>query len=148
METINLYNPQNMEVTLTDVAQAARQAANDLVILDDRLLTLRLSFGKLRSAIENAFAPVTASLAPMLNSAIRALTDLGMRVPEDISVVGFDGLVLGDYTVPRLTTVAQPTQDLVNRALALLAHYGIENAQAIHEIVPVALQVKESTRKL
>jgi len=75
METINLYNPQNMEVTLTDVAQAARQAANDLVILDDRLLTLRLSFGKLRSAIENAFAPVTASLAPMLNSAIRALTD-------------------------------------------------------------------------
>jgi len=84
----------------------------------------------------------------MAIGAIRALADLGKRVPEDISVVGFDGLALADYTIPRLTTVAQPTQDLVNRALALLAHYGSEGAQAIHETVPVTLQIKESARKL
>ena len=76
---------------------------------------------------------------------IRALTDLGKKVPEDVSVVGFDGLALGDLTRPRLTTVAQSAQALVDRSLALLANYANENAEAIHETVPVTLLVKEST---
>lgn len=80
--------------------------------------------------------------------AIRAITDLGKRIPEDLSLVGVDGLELGDYTVPRLTTVAQSAQALVDRSLALLAHYGSEDAQAIHETVPVTLQVKESTKQM
>ena len=84
----------------------------------------------------------------MAIGAIRALQDLGKRVPEDISVVGFDGLALGNYTIPRLTTVAQSAQTLVDRSLALLAHYGLEDAQAIHETVPVTLMVKESTKQL
>ncbi len=75
METINIQNPQNTEATLTDVAQAAIRARDSLVILDNQLLTLRLNFGRLRSAIESAFAPIAASIAPILNSAIRALTD-------------------------------------------------------------------------
>ena len=84
----------------------------------------------------------------MAIGAIRALQDLGKRVPEDVSVVGFDGLVLGDYTYPRLTTVAQSTQALVDRSLALLAHYADEDAEAIHETVPVSLLVKESTKQI
>ena len=84
----------------------------------------------------------------MAIGAIRALQDLGKRVPEDVSVVGFDGLVLGDYTYPRLTTVAQSTQALVDRSLALLSHYADEDAEAIHETVPVSLLVKESTKQI
>ena len=84
----------------------------------------------------------------MAIGAMRALTDLGKRIPEDISLVGFDGLALSDYTIPRLTTVAQSSQALVDRSLALLAHYGLEDAQAIHETVPVTLQVKESTKQI
>ena len=84
----------------------------------------------------------------MAIGAIRALTDMGKRIPEDISVVGYDGLALGDFTVPRLTTVVQSTQDLVDRSLALLAHYGNEDAEAIHETVSVTLLAKGSTRKI
>lgn len=84
----------------------------------------------------------------MAIGAMRALADLGRRVPEDVSVVGFDGLALGDYTVPRLTTIAQSAEALVDRALALLAHYADEEAEAIHETVPVTLLVKESTKAL
>ena len=43
---------------------------------------------------------------------------------------------------------AQSSQALVDRSLALLAHYGLEDAQAIHETVPVTLQVKESTKQI
>ena len=74
METINIHNPQNLEITLTEVSQAARQAAGNLVILDDQLLALRLNFGKLRAAIERAFAPIAGAIAPILNSAVRTLT--------------------------------------------------------------------------
>ena len=39
--------------------------------------------------------------------AIRAIRDRGLRVPEDVSVMGFDGIELGNYLSPRLTTVRQ-----------------------------------------
>ena len=84
----------------------------------------------------------------MAFGAIRAIMDLGLRIPEDVSLIGFDGLAMGSYTVPRLTTVSQCAQALVDRSLALLAHYVAEDAQAIHETVPVTLLVKESTRAL
>ena len=84
----------------------------------------------------------------MAIGAMRALTDLGMQIPGDISVVGFDGLALSDFTVPRLTTVVQSVQNLVDRCLALLGHYGEEDAEAIHETVPVTLAEKESTKRL
>ena len=66
---------QNTEVALGGLDGVARQARKDLGILDDQLLSLRLSFGKLRAAAADALAPLAATVAPALNSAIRALTD-------------------------------------------------------------------------
>lgn len=47
---------------------------------------------------------------------IRALTDAGLRVPRDAAVVGFDGLDEGDYTVPRLTSVRIPLEEVAATA--------------------------------
>lgn len=55
--------------------------------------------------------------------AIRALEDVNLRVPADVSVIGFDDIKAAAYTVPRLTTINQPleeigriaTQSLLNR---------------------------------
>ena len=44
--------------------------------LDDRLLVLRFNLGKLRAALERAFAPVAAHIVPAVNSAVRAVTDM------------------------------------------------------------------------
>lgn len=52
--------------------------------------------------------------------AIRALVDAGLEVGKDISIVGFDGVQLGNYTTPRLTTVAQPITQIAARAVELL----------------------------
>jgi LacI family transcriptional regulator len=55
--------------------------------------------------------------------AIRALQDCNLRVPADVSVIGFDNIKAAAYTLPRLTTISQPlaeigriaTQSLLNR---------------------------------
>jgi LacI family transcriptional regulator len=49
--------------------------------------------------------------------AIRAATDMGVSVPGEVSVIGFDDIVLADLLVPRLTTIRQPVYNMVLEAL-------------------------------
>ena len=51
---------------------------------------------------------------------IRALHELGYRVPKDVSVVGFDDVPWASFSIPALTTVHQPFSRLGNEAAALL----------------------------
>ena len=44
--------------------------------------------------------------------AIRAIQDAGLRVPEDISVIGFDDIISAAYYRPSLTTVRQPLREM------------------------------------
>lgn len=48
---------------------------------------------------------------------LRAARDVGIKVPDDLSVVGFDDIDLADLFVPRLTTIRQPLQEMVFEAL-------------------------------
>lgn len=80
--------------------------------------------------------------------AIRALQDSGLRVPEDVSVVGLDGLTIGEYIVPRLTTISQNVEELASRSVRILLENIGEQASARYDIVPVVLEDRESARKL
>jgi LacI family transcriptional regulator len=57
----------------------------------------------------------------MAVGALRAIREHGMRVPEDIALVGFDDISLATYTQPALTTIAQPYRELGRRVAQLLA---------------------------
>ena len=94
------------------------------------------------------FTALFAMSDVMAFGAIRALRDAGKRVPEDISVVGFDGLSIGEYTVPRLSTVSQSVEQLAEQSMHLLRRSIEDGAPAEHRIVPVNLLLKESARKL
>jgi LacI family transcriptional regulator len=59
----------------------------------------------------------------------RALVELGIRVPEDVSVVGYDDLQILDYMSPRLTTVRVPKREL-GRLAAEILHDQIEHGGA------------------
>jgi DNA-binding LacI/PurR family transcriptional regulator len=52
--------------------------------------------------------------------AIRALHDEGLRVPEDVSVIGFDDITGAAYGIPSLTTVRQPLEEMGRLAAATL----------------------------
>ncbi|MFO1036848.1 MAG: LacI family DNA-binding transcriptional regulator [Geminicoccaceae bacterium] len=51
---------------------------------------------------------------------IRALHEDGRRVPEDVSIVGFDGIEFADYCEPPLTTVRQPREEMGRTAAEIL----------------------------
>lgn len=51
---------------------------------------------------------------------IKAVRAAGLRVPEDVSVIGFDGIEFADYVEPTLTTFRQPLHDLGRRGAGVL----------------------------
>ena len=93
------------------------------------------------------FTALFAVADVMAIGAIRALRDHGLRVPEDVSVMGFDGLPLGSFLVPQLSTVAQSVDIMARRGVELLIKSIEENTPACHEAVPFKLQQKESTSR-
>lgn len=80
--------------------------------------------------------------------AMRAICDAGKRVPDDISVVGFDGISLSNYCIPRLTTIRQDTDRMAREGVELMLrqiHYPGEGRDVS---VPFQLLERESVRKI
>ena len=94
------------------------------------------------------FTAIFAMSDLMAMGVIRTLRDHGIRVPEDVSVMGFDGIPLGEFTVPRLTSVAQPAVDMARRCVELLLDTIENDAPARHEAVPFTLLYRESTGRV
>ncbi|RUQ98192.1 LacI family DNA-binding transcriptional regulator [Labedella endophytica] len=67
---------------------------------------------------------------------------LGLSVPEQVAVTGFDGTEHSAYSLPPLTTVRQPIHDIARRALDMVR--GGESAGSRHETVGFELVVRES----
>lgn len=75
-----------------------------------------------------------------------ALRSRRLRVPDDISVVGFDDLTVCDWVSPPLTTVRQPLEEMAAMATRLvLDGSGFDNGQARHIELATSLVVREST---
>ncbi len=75
-----------------------------------------------------------------------ALRKLGVRVPDDVAIVGFDGIPFAGISNPRLTTVAVPSAEMGRIAASTLI-------QAVHDgvlppgaMLPVEIVIRESTR--
>ncbi|MEI3851013.1 MULTISPECIES: LacI family DNA-binding transcriptional regulator [unclassified Ensifer] len=83
----------------------------------------------------------------MAYGAIHALRRLGLDVPGDVSVVGFDDLYLSKAFYPPLTTVSQPRADIGRTAMSLLLNIlsGDDDASAPAVVLPTALNIRGST---
>jgi len=77
--------------------------------------------------------------------AMRQIRNRGLRIPADISVVGFDDLYISQYTDPPLTTVRQPMRQMGRMAMETLLQI-FAGAESGHDIkVPGELIVRQST---
>lgn len=76
---------------------------------------------------------------------LQAARRLGVRIPEDLSLVGFDDIPLAEFLQPPLTTVRQPIEDLGRTAVSVLLA-SLRKEQTIGcQVLGVRLQIRDST---
>ncbi len=92
------------------------------------------------------FTAIFCANDEMAIGALRAIKTRGLRVPEDISVVGFDDIRFARFIDPPLTTIAQPMGDIGREAATLLIEI-LNNADAVprKHMLPTQLVVRGST---
>ena len=91
------------------------------------------------------FTAIYATSDSLAVGACRALKEAGLRIPEDVSVAGFDGIDLGKYYSPSITTMKQPVEDMAYTTIKLL--FDIIAGQKTHEhiVFETELIEREST---
>ena len=84
----------------------------------------------------------------MAIGALKKFREVGLKVPEDISIIGFDDIEMCNYISPRLTTVSQNTYKIGEKAAELLLDI-ILNPEEEHEPVtlPTELIVRDSVKE-
>jgi len=75
---------------------------------------------------------------------MRAIHERGLRIPQDISIVGFDGIENGAYTHPVLTTFVQPFDDIAEQSVATLFGLINEGKPHKHILLQTTLEQGES----
>ncbi len=130
-----------------------RQALTEAgVAFDDTLVkaganTLAGGEAALRALLAQSGSPPTAVFVfndQMAVGALHALRTLGLTVPDDMAVVGFDGIDLGAFTAPTLTTIDHPRHELGRRAAETLIDLLEGTPPAATCTLPVRLVVRRS----
>ena len=117
---------------------------------EERYVGTRFSLRGAYDAASGFFAmkPDTTAVFAMSDTVamgvIRALEDMGRKVPADVSVVGYDGIEIGKYFIPRLTTVTQPIDDIARESVAMLMGMLERSEPPRHIAVDAQLILRES----
>ncbi len=98
-----------------------------------------------RNLIGMADAPtaIVTATDQMAIGALHAAHALGVSVPGQVSIVGFDDIPLTRYTAPPLTTVHQPIGDMAELAVSLVVD--ASTSEAVHRVFPTSLELRETT---
>ena len=118
--------------------------------VDRRIYTMKNGYETTKSLIDSGakFTALFCISDVLAVGALRALADAGIRVPEDVSVAGFDGQEMADFCVPRLTTIRQPLDDISEETMRLIFDLIEEKRGHKHIIFPGELIEAESTRRV
>lgn len=82
----------------------------------------------------------------MALGALTAIEEAGLRVPQDLAVVGYDDIPLAAQVRPRLTTVAQPKYELGQQAMERLI-WRLNNAEVEKKAEIIVLQPRLVVRE-
>ena len=96
---------------------------------------------------ESGLTAILAMSDVMALGALRAIHDRGLHVPEDISLIGYDGIEQAAYCVPRLATIRQNAGQLAKRGIDILLQQ-TDGGRPVHEIIPFQFVRGESVRAL
>ncbi len=129
-DAVHRFGPQEVDVHIMD--EPGSSAAAGLRAIEKAIATYR-------------FTAVVAINDLVALGVFRGLQAAGLRIPDDVSVVGFDNTYLCDFLHPPLTTVATPRAELASSVIDMLLA-SIEHEEHTHErVLEARLVVRAST---
>ncbi|MCD7950213.1 MAG: LacI family DNA-binding transcriptional regulator [Erysipelotrichaceae bacterium] len=122
-----------------------------LPYVKEDLFTVESGYAMMLELIQANNLPTAIFCAsdPIAFGALRALNEHNIRIPEDISIVGFDDIKQASFTTPPMTTVYAPAKQMgeygANIVYHLLSQY--DSSPALNITIPCTLIERESTKK-
>lgn len=106
--------------------------------------TVQSGYWAMKTAIESdiSFTAVIALNDLMAMGAMKAINEKGLQIPEDISVMGCDDIVMSEYIIPPLTTLKIPAFEIGKRTM-----YDIIQMKKGKKIIPVHMDIELIIRK-
>lgn len=128
------------------IRRESADAAAALVIAGDFTESSGHDGARALLALPERPTAIFAANDSMAIGALSALQDAGVRVPEELAVVGFDDIPIAQYVTPPLTTVRVAISGLGSRAAERLfeAIRAPGNSERRHEILPTDLVIRRS----
>ena len=142
-----IIGPANEECT-QDRLRGYRQALSEANLKQEEALVVQANWSaesggqaiRQLLASEVPFSAVFAHNDRMAVGTIRALRDSGLRVPQDISVIGYDDIPLASFFDPPLTTIRQPMDEFGRHGAQLLIE-AVQNSKYTPKQVRLDTQI-------
>jgi LacI family transcriptional regulator len=136
----------------TDRVAGWRDALTEAGVTADAAPVLHVPFGRRsgyvatrRLLADDSVDAVFAASDEQALGVLRAVTELGLRCPDDIAIASFDGIAATAYSTPALTTMVQPFRELGSVAMErLLQRIADPAAPADASVLPVRLAARGS----
>lgn len=148
-----IVHPEPMMSNMQERVKGFEQYCEEQNIVKPIKIATSLSMhGGKKIAQELINSKATAAFAindEMAIGMMRGLAEKGVRVPDDFSIIGYDNIDIAQFMTPALTTVAQPIEDIGERALQLIMkkiEKPLSNVEKM--ILPNSLVIRETTQLL
>lgn len=141
----------NLQQRLSGFVDAFKK--NGTPIANERIITTQLTKQGGYDATEAALATKPSAIFA-INDEIaiglyRGIEEAGLKIPEDISIVGYDDIDLGEYIYPKLTTIHQPAFEMgTNAAQMIIKRIENQNEPIQRISLPVSLVERNSVNQI
>ena len=97
---------------------------------------------------DTEFTAIYAISDSMAIGVCKAILDYGYKIPQDYSVVGFDGLDIASYYNPSITTIRQPVEEMAKETIRILFDLINKKGKHKHKVFEGELLVRQSSSKI
>ncbi len=121
-----------------------------LIILTDNDFNIEAAYNATKKALakDAKFTCLFAVSDLMAIGASKAIRESHLSIPQDVSLIGFDGIEMAGYCNPPLTTVCQPAEEMAHECVHILLDVIEKRSNNKHMVFEAALQNGESFREI
>ena len=144
---VDIHMPGDLrEVAFRDICKN-RNEENVVMVTDNRLFDSLEYYEYVRQAlVDNPDVDGVFASSDVIGAyVLQACADLGIKVPEQLKIVGFDDVNIAQFTSPGLTTIHQPVEQMAELAVAAIAQIDEGKVVPTKTVFPVTLVERGTT---